>query len=301
MTKRILITLLVFALAASFCACGLLQQSEDGVSGAASAAAADPEVGDGSPYTDYITIMTDIKGYGDRTAEKGLYVKSEYYYSFAGASVSALRYAVEYILWLKGEGDTLDSFTSGSRYSGFAKIAEINYASPYPAYFEGLICEIQGKTEEAAGSYAWASVMPAFPEEGLDFYYLKKMEISKLYKLRDELRALEDSIYSVYSPILTGAEWDRAMYDAEYIISKTAECVEAEDYDSALYYAEYALKIDPFSERVWQNAAMCAILAEDLVLAGEYIDEALAVFPNDEKLNGLKRAMLDAAETEGRK
>lgn len=82
--------------------------------------------------------MKEIKTRGDKTSEMGLPVNSEYYYSFAGASVSAFRYAVEYILWLKGEGDTLDSFTSGSRYSGFDTIAEINCSSPYPTYFEEL-------------------------------------------------------------------------------------------------------------------------------------------------------------------
>ena len=143
----------------------------------------DPIVGNGSSYSEFINVMKEIKTRGDKTSEMGLPVNSEYYYSFAGASVSAFRYAVEYILWLKGEGDTLDSFTSGSRYSGFDTIAEINCASPYPTYFEGLLYEVQGKKEEAIESYAWASIMPAFPEEGLDFYYLKKMEVNKLYEL----------------------------------------------------------------------------------------------------------------------
>ena len=68
--------------------------------------------------------MKEIKTRGDKTSEMGLPVNSEYYYSFAGASVSAFRYAVEYILWLKGEGDTLDSFTSGSRYRFFCTTTE---------------------------------------------------------------------------------------------------------------------------------------------------------------------------------
>ena len=67
----------------------------------------DPIVGDGSSYSEFINVMKEIKTRGDKTSEMGLPVNSEYYYSFAGASVSAFRYAVEYILWLKGEGDTL--------------------------------------------------------------------------------------------------------------------------------------------------------------------------------------------------
>lgn len=109
-------------------------------------------------------------------------------------------------------------------------IAEINCSSPYPTYFEGLLYEVQGKKEEAIESYAWASIMPTFPEEGLDFYYLKNMEVNKLYELRDTLREVEESIYSVYAPVLTGAERDRTMYDSESLISKSSECVKEADY-----------------------------------------------------------------------
>ena len=118
---------------------------------------------------------------------------------------------------------------------------------------------MQGKKEEVIESYAWASIMPTFPEEGLDFYYLKKMEVNKLYELRDTLREVEESIYSVYAPVLTGAEWDRAIFDSKSLISKSSECVKEADYTSALCYAKQALKVDPFDELVWQNAAICAI------------------------------------------
>ena len=159
---------------------------------------------------------------------------------------------------------------------------------------------MQGKKEEAIESYAWASIMPTFPEEGLDFYYLKKMEVNKLYELRDTLREVEESIYSVYAPVLTGAERDRTMYDSESLISKSSECVKEADYTSALYYAKQALRVDPFDELVWQNAAICAIYSEDFILAGEYIDEATAIFPKNEKLIEIKRAMLDAIDKEAR-
>ena len=299
MLKRFLSLALAVLMTLSLCSCdfrslsGGEQTSSDNVKD-------DPIVGDGSSYSEFINVMKEIKTRGDKTSEMGLPVNSEYYYSFAGASVSAFRYAVEYILWLKGEGDTLDSFTSGSRYSGFDTIAEINCSSPYPTYFEGLLYEVQGKKEEAIESYAWASIMPTFPEEGLDFYYLKKMEVNKLYELRDTLREVEESIYSVYAPVLTGAERDRTMYDSESLISKSSECVKEADYTSALYYAKQALRVDPFDELVWQNAVICAIYSEDFILAGEYIDEATAIFPKNEKLIEIKRAMLDAIDKEAR-
>ena len=291
--KKVLILLAALLFILQLCSCSIISTI-----GSLGTERDDPIVGDGTSYTAFIKIMKEIKERGDKTAGMDMPVNSEYYYSFAGASVSAFRYAVEYILWLKGEGDTLASFTSGSRYSGFSVIAEINYSSPYPSYFEGLVYEVQGKSDEAIEDYAWASVMPAFPDEGLDFYYLKKMDVAKLYKLRDSLREVEESIYSVYSPFLTGSEWDRAMFDTEYLIALSSESVKNSDNVSALYYAKQALRINPFDELVWQNAAFCAICAEDFVLAGEYIDEATAIFPENAKLSEIKGAMLEAIEKE---
>ena len=301
MKKRVLSIWLIVLLSSSLCACETEgDPSEDASAGATEGGTAGSGVNagpeNGTSCDDFIAIMSSIKEHGDQTAALGLPVHSEYYYSFAGASVSALRYAAEYILWLKGEGDTLASFTSGSRYCGWDTIAEINYASPYTSYFEGLLLEIQGKYDESITPYATASIMPLFPDEGLDFYYLKKMEVADLYALRDRLRDLEEQIYSAYTPDLKGRDWNRQWFSAEYLVGLSSESVKNEDYAKALDYAKLALKADPFSANVWRNAAACALFTEDLVLTGSYIDEGLAVFPEDEGLLDLRRAFLKAGE-----
>ena len=289
MTKRILTLLLALLLVLSLGACKNPNQ-DDPPSGD------DPAVGDGTSYSDFMEVMGDIKKYGDEAAELNLTAQSEYYYSFAGASVSAFRYAVEYVLWLKGEGDTLASFTADSRYAGWDTIAEINYSSPYATYFEGMILDFQGKHDEAVTPVALASIMPMFPEEGLDFSYLRTMEINDLYTLRDSLRALEDTIYGAYTPSLTGREWDKYLFDEEYILEQTYTCVQANDYGTALYYAKQGLKANPFDAKIWRNAAMSALYAEELTLMGAYVDEGLAIFPEDESLLALKQMMIDALE-----
>ena len=289
MTKRILSLLLVLILALSLCACNSIKDLFGGTSD-------DPAVGDGTSYSDFMEVMGDIKKYGDEAAELNLTAQSEYYYSFAGASVSAFRYAVEYVLWLKGEGDTLASFTADSRYTGWDTIAEINYSSPYATYFEGMILDFQGKHDEAVTPLAISSIMPMFPEEGLDFSYLRTMEVSDLYTLRDSLKALEDTIYGAYTPSLTGREWDKYLFDEGYLLAKSEECVQSENYTEALFYAKQALKTNPFEVKNWRNAAMCALTAEEISLMGAYIDEGLAVFPEDEKLLLLKEMINDALE-----
>lgn len=302
MTGRVLSSLLALALAATLCACGKGADTPEAITAdAAQAGTANGSGGNAGSETatscdDFMALMSSIKERGDKTAQLGLQATGEYYYSFAGASTSALRYAVEYILWLKGEGDTIASFTADSRYSGWDTIAEINYASPYTSYFEGLLLEIQGQYEESLKPYSIASIMPAFPDEGLDFYYLKKMEVADLYTLRDRLRDLEEKIYTAYTPDLTGHEWDRYLYHTDYLLGLSAESVDAEDYSKALEYARLALKADPFSADVWRNAAACALIAQDLPLAGSYVDEGLAIFPEDEKLLELRRSFLKAGE-----
>ena len=289
MTKRILTLLLALLLVLSLGACKNPNQ-DDPPNGD------DPAVGDGTSYSDFMEVMGDIKKYGDESAELNLTAQSEYYYSFAGASVSAFRYAVEYVLWLKGEGDTLASFTADSRYTGWDTIAEINYSSPYATYFEGMLLDFQGKHDEAVTPVALASIMPMFPEEGLDFSYLRTMEADALYTLRDSLRALEDTIYGAYTPSLTGREWDKYLFDEEYILEQTYTSVQANDYGTALYYAKQGLKANPFDAKIWRNAAMSALYAEELTLMGAYVDEGLAIFPEDESLLALKQMMIDALE-----
>ena len=302
MQKRWLSVLLILILVCSLCACKKESDTPDAMTAGASEAGTLSGSGgnadsiSATSCDDFIALMSSIKERGDKTTQLGLQATGEYYYSFAGASTSALRYAVEYILWLKGEGDTLANFTSDSRYSGWDTIAEINYASPYMSYFEGLLLEIQGKYDESITPYATASIMPLFPDEGLDFYYLKKMEVADLYALRDRLRDLEEQIYSAYTPDLKGRDWNRQWFSAEYLVGLSSESVKNEDYAKALDYAKLALKADPFSAIVWRNAAACALFTEDLVLTGSYIDEGLAVFPDDEGLLDLRRAFLKAGE-----
>ena len=302
MTRRVLSSLLAVLLAATLCACGKGNDATDATTaGVGEANTASGNAGNADSVTatscdDFIALMSSIKERGDKTTQLGLQATGEYYYSFAGASTSALRYAVEYILWLKGEGDTLASFTADSRYSGWDTIAEINYASPYTSYFEGLLLEIQGKYEESLKPYSIASIMPAFPDEGLDFYYLKKMEVADLYALRDRLRDLEEKIYTAYTPNLTGRDWDRYLYHTDYLLGLSAESVDAKDYAKALTYARLALKADPFSADVWNNTAACALLAQDLPLTGSYVDEGLAIFPEDARLLKLRSSFLRAGE-----
>lgn len=248
-------------------------------------------------HTQFRQVMERISQYGDRAAKLTLDAQSDYYYSLSGAGISSMRYAVEYILWLKGEGEDLTSFTADSLYTGWDTIAGINYASPYPYYFEGLIYHIQGKTEEAVDCYANASIMPLFPEEGLDFFYFKDLKIEELYSLRDELRTQEEALYVSFHPGNSGIPRDYRNYDCSYLCSLAREACDTEDYRMAYLYSKSALKNDAFNAVNYITAAACGIGAEDYITAADYVDEGLLIAPDDEGLKQLSEAIIGLGGT----
>lgn len=244
----------------------------------------------------FIRTMEAVRDEGKKCAEAGMKTQSAYYYSFAGAGTSSLRYAVETILYLKGEGESLEALTADSRYTGWDRIAAVSYASPYPWYFEGLTYQVQGEKDKAKECYKNALLNPLFPEEGLDFAYLKNRKVDELYALRDKLRALEDDIYAVWTPpAYTAYERSNMTFSCEYLRALSSEAISAGENEAAYAHAKIAVRNDPFDVLNFKNAAVCAIACEDLTAAAEYIDDGLILAPEDE---GLKM-LLSAFEATG--
>ena len=258
-----------------------------------------------SPAADALTeqeffkIIDSSIEYGKKFEALIMDETAAYFYGFAGASVSAMRLAVEKILWLKGEGDDFDSLAAGSRYTDWDVIAEICYASPYPYYFEGLIHSIQGEDEEAAHDYACASVMGNFPEKGLDFYYFKSMSVSKLYDLRDKLRGYEDRIYAEYRPVIYGYERTPYNFSADYLCADAMELLDAGKYEEAVIPALYAVRIRPKAVESWICAITAATYADEAYKATKWLEEALRYFPDHEGLNALASSFNDVNNENG--
>ena len=271
MKKKLLIIIPCVVLLIAAAVCGVLWfLNNDNVNPSGSA----------EMHEQFLTAMDDMK-------EQGLSLQAESYYAFAGCSVSSLRYAVENILWLKGEGSDLASFTADSPYAGWDEIASICYASPYPYYFEGLVFHVQAKNDEAKECYTNALYNPAYPEDGVNFYYLKEMSVDELYKLRDTLRAKETEIYAKYAPTLIEAERDPYFFETSYLRAKSAKAMESGDYAAASTYAKIAVANDPLDSENFKNAVLCCIASDELKEAGRYLDWGLVIAPEDEGLNSL--------------
>lgn len=237
--------------------------------------------------------------YGKKTSKLLMDETSAYFFGFAGAAISSMRLAVERTLWLKGEGENFAALSEGSRYTDWDTIAEINFASPYPYYFEGLIYDFQGKTEEAGTCYGYAASMDNFPDKGLNFYYLRNMDVSELYALRDELRAREDKIYELWTPDFHG--YERSVYNAfpDYMYNDAIERMDAEDYDGAVDTMRIVLRENPKVESFWGAAVIAALYADQPYQAALWLEEGLKYFPKSEKLDTLKKSLEKIAAEEG--
>ena len=247
--------------------------------------------GNGTSADDLMEAVDICVSQGERFTGLLMDETAAYFYGFAGATASSMRLAVEKILWLKGEGDDFASFAADSRYTDWDTIAEICYASPYPYYFEGLIYDVQGEAEKADELYGYASVMTNFPEEGLDFYWLRDLSVSDLYKLRDELRKIEDGIYGKYTPMITGYERSVFCGISQYLYYDACELFVNESYEAALIPARYALRMDPKMENYWILAVTAAIGADRPHLATVWIEEGMKYFPESEKLGALLKSL----------
>jgi hypothetical protein len=221
---------------------------------------------------------------------------SSYFYGYAAAEVSSFRLAVEKLLWLKGEGDSFADLAADSRYTDWDTIAEMCFASPYPYYFEGLIHDVQGESEEANKMYVNAAIMTNYPEEGLNYNYLRGMSVDELYALRDELRKEEDKIYEKYEPEFYG--YPRSVYNcaSEYLYADAMEKLDAEQYEEAMIPARYAVRLNPKSEDMWVCAVTAAMYADQPHQATVWLYEASKYFPEGEKIGVLIKAINDISE-----
>jgi hypothetical protein len=135
--KRLLTCLLLAALVFSLAACDGKDKDKDGI---------DPN----APLHEQLTAEADLSvGYARQAANMGVPIQGEYYYGLALAEVSALRLCADHILWLKGEGETVDEIIGAAPYADWNDIVAAGLGSPMPFYFEGLLFKVQGKDAEA--------------------------------------------------------------------------------------------------------------------------------------------------------
>ncbi len=243
---------------------------------------------------DYIKIIDAfIDGFsklydqGNEYTELGLQLQADYAYGWAAASVSSMRYCIDCLLYLKGEGDTLEDVV-GERPGNWDEIAEMNFASPYPYFFEGLVYNSQGKNEDAEKCYQKALVNPKFSAENdKSLLILDILSVSELKSVKKKLTMLEDKIYEVYSPIKSTYPRSHLNYSDKYLRTLAKECltVNENDYRGALRHYEAALAVNPFEGDNFVGCALMHMYLGDIDQTFFYVNEGLFVDPEHEGLN----------------
>lgn len=98
------------------------------------------------------------------------------------------------------------------------KIASMNYSSPYPYYFEGLVYNYQEKSDDARKCYEKALVNPSFsPAEDESLSVMLAMSADELKSVKSRLIELEDMIFAVYRPDDTVYPRSELNFSDEYL------------------------------------------------------------------------------------
>ncbi|NLT58150.1 MAG: hypothetical protein GXX99_04225 [Clostridiales bacterium] len=240
----------------------------------------------------YVGGFTALYEQGNRYAEQGLQLQADYAYGWAAASACAMRCAVDQLLRLKGEPPAADG--ADGRPGEWDAIAAMNYASPYPWYFEGLVHSAQDQGEEARACYEKALLNPAFSAEHDEaLSTLLVLSAEELAQLRDSLTALEDAIFAVYAPKPAGYPREAMGFSDRYLSALARESLQAnpEDCRGALRHYEAALRVNPFEGDYFAACALMHLQMEDLDRVFFYVNEGLFVDPGHEGLRRIAQVL----------
>ena len=275
MTKRILTLLLALVLVLTLGACTNKKPNDEIPSG------------DERGVADFDGLKAEIDFLiekGDERADAMFDRQAVFYYSVAAAHVCALRYMVDNILWLKGEGNTVADI-SGDRLNNWTEIAALNYASAYSEYCQYLLLRMQDKSSEANVHYERAKQNPDCPAEDA-FYDWKQKSVQDLYKLKTELEGMEDEIFGCYAPNTNPLETiNGAEFTLDYHLYLAQLSLELGNASVALEAAENGIAVDPFSGRGYAVAAMCALEMGDTDLMVDYLNEGFFNEPTSPVVN----------------
>jgi len=294
MLKRTEAAIVIFlALTMLVTACNKGNNEQQTNAGPAAVPAASPEdVSDMEKiawlFIDAISVLYEL---GVEYDGMGLDIAAKSMYGTTAASVSAMRYAVDCLLYLKGEGGTLEDVT-GSRLCDWDEIAALGYASPYPYLFEGVTLQADGRDGEATGCFEMALRNPNLPEGSDGLLCIAGLDIEALLRLKTKLTGMEDELLPLFSPAPESVPRNQYNYSSLYLRNQARTALETQDdFAGATDYYLTALSVDPFESYNYAGLVVMYIFMEDSDSAIYYLNEGLFVDPDDEGLNKLLESM----------
>ena len=212
----------------------------------------------------------------------GMDVVTSHYYGTAAASISAMRYAVDCLLEIRGAAPGDDG-----RPDDWDVIAALGWASPYPYLFEGIVLTAKGNSGAARSRFEKAALNPVLGEDDADLLVIIEMNIEQLQSLRSALTEVEDRIFEVYTGFFRTVPRGEFNFSAAYLRSEGRKVLEADEsaYYEALDYYFAALAADPFDVGTYLGIVMIYTSMEDMDGMRRWLNTGMLVDPENEKLN----------------
>ena len=259
-----------FALPSGPAAVNVPEVAEDG--------SADPNI-----WKAYQLGLTQLVSDGADYNELELGYLSAYSYDMALCGASCLQMTVCALL-----GDT-----SALACPDWHTAATITRSAPFPAFFQGLICEFKGDADGAAEFYRQAELYYGFSQKLYAFRYLQDATIDELESIKSECETIISAIGEVHTNVPYADELGEIDFMAGYHQAIGDLCAENEDYATALLHYEQGLKVNPYDPASYAACAMYALYAGDPKVA-TYLSEGLVLEPEDAGLNLLSAMVFES-------
>ena len=292
MTKRILSLLLVLVLALSLCACDSIKDIFNPSTSDDPPELSGLEKPDAdAPAHEHLYYKSEqMIVYAHHAEDTGVALQADYFYGMALAPISSLRFCVDNVIWLKGEGETVADIVSAAPFGDWDAIVGAGLGSPMPFFFEGLLFTFQGKSDEAAECYKRAKANSNYEE--MDFNYLKSMSIDDLYSLRNDCVKKEMAILNEYTPKSTMlAERTGAEFSPIYHAALAGEMQQSNDSYSVYRCFFNAVLCNPQIPDYYSSAALTAMQVGEVEIAELIINDGLWAFPKNGEINYVAATM----------
>lgn len=225
---------------------------------------------------DFAEAVQVLRDQGIEYLGYGMPRQASWYLSFAGGSVSAVRYAAEQLLGESSEG-----------FSGWDTVGAISLCSPVPFLCEAVTAEKAGDTDRAAQCREMAALNPYTANGFDDFSALTTLSEDGLKELVKGLKAFEAHIYWFYPADPHAAERSGMEWSADYHMTLAGVYLEAGFEAEAADACLDALAADPFDPDVFALCATVMYTITDIELMQTYIGEGLLMNPDHGGLNAL--------------
>ena len=278
--KRFLCCLLVLCLLSVLTACGNKNNNAQtaAVPEVAADGSADPNI-----WKAYQLGLAQLVRDGADYRELGLSYLSAYSYDAALCGAACLQMTACALL-----GDT-----SKLACPDWHTAAALTRAVPFPAFFQGLLCEFKGDTDGAAEFYRQAELYYGFSQKLYAFRYLKDATIDELETIKSVCEVLISAIGGVHTNVPYTDELGELDFMAGYHQAIGDLYAEEENYAEAMRYYEQGLRVNPYDPANYAACAVYALYAGD-PQAAAYLAEGLTLEPEDAGLNLLSAMVFES-------